>query len=188
MGRPKRFPHLSDEAPRLSADEGMHFQPAAMEGRNPIEAKRIKTLTNATARSHVVVSGYYDPNSIACVINAILRLENDTRLTARALATIMSDHYRQYRWPPIVVGRILSDLAGAADDSDLDPPPIRRVAGRGGYRYVVTPNTANWEWFSKVHALFNQLMDNDIAIERAGNETHRRHFPFTEIARFKPAS
>lgn len=129
-------------------------------------------------------AGWCDPVSIALLLDGLLRLEHDTTIRARHLATILNQEYPQISWNATTVGRILSELAEAALALGLDEPPLERQLTSGGHRFAVNVNSLNWRWLLNVRRAMGDYAEEVIREERALVEfSPRRNFPFDVIDR-----
>jgi hypothetical protein len=124
------------------------------------------------------VAGWYDPVSIMCVLDLVLRLENDEPFRPQGFVRHLSQEYTQFSWAPITAGRILSDLAEAALAVDPENPPIAKQLTHGGHRYWVNVSPVNWQWLIDARLALGKLAEQTVALEQAGHTIPRGTFPF----------
>jgi hypothetical protein len=177
MARPKKFPDKADAEPRLSAGGGNQYRPDGLEGFDLAKHDRERMAREIAVLVHPSPAGYYDPVTITSVIDMILRLEHDTTIRPRDLVPLLSQHYPNLIWKPIVVGRVLSDLTEAA--SAQEEPAIQKSLSSGGHRYSIAVTPDAWRWLVKTRDAMAEMAFRQIEIERAtGEPVKRTSFPF----------
>lgn len=183
MAFPKKFPHLADAAPRLTVDGGTAYHPFRMDAPEGLTERRTGVLyRQAHTLAHPTPAGYYDPLSIMCVVDLLLRLEHDTIIRARDLAKLLTSEYPHFTWPGIVAGRIMSDLAEAALATGMAELPIAHAEDKRGHYFVVSTTPAAWEWLLGVRVAIGTLAEEQVALERTGHGSSRTGFPFDCLA------
>lgn len=193
MARQRKYPNLSDAQPRLQPNGGGDYRPSANEWREPPEGptkhQRDAFRRQAENLAHPSPAGYYDPLSIMCVTDLLLRLEHDSFIRSRHLANLLDIEYRQLSWPSVVVGHILSDLAEAAAASGISPAPIERDLTKGGNRYIVRTDPGSWQWLVAVRARLGELAEAVVREEQGiGARVARPAFPFDALASLRVAA
>lgn len=140
----KRLNHLRHEElvlaptpyePRGMTNTGAHFPEAAR--------KRWRAQMEWLQRGHgrglhrIPSNGRYDPVTITAVLDAILRIEPTSWMTAARLTEFLNARYPGLRWDSTTVGMILNKICDAAADKtqgEANPPLITwKVAGLSQY-------------------------------------------------------
>jgi len=156
---------------------------------SPADAKKLRAQATVglDTLAHPVPAGWWDPVSIALVLDCLLRLEHDTVIRARHLVQLMNAEYPQMSWNPTVVGRIMSDLAEASLASGATAePPIDRFRASHGHQFIVNVNSLNWRWLIGVRRAVADYAETVIREERAlGEFSPRRNFPFDVISQVR---
>jgi hypothetical protein len=180
MARPRKRPELTRSSPRLSEGEGLGHNPTSLKVRI-INAATSKIWNRQAGETWPTKSGYFDPLSLMLVVEMLMRTEGDTYIVARDLTRMLENAFPQQTWRAVVVGRILSDLAEAANATDATPRPIEKTAGQGGHDYLLNVNPENWRWLGDVREVAGRLFERALDDARRGTYKPPSSFPFEEF-------
>jgi len=96
------------------------------------------------------------PEAIACVLDALLRLETNTEIRASNVTLFLKLEYPHLLWNAQTVGRIIRatyDL-GLDTDRSIGPtvvdPPISSLRDHLGFTYWTDSHELNWHWLGQM--------------------------------------
>lgn len=151
----KRLNHLRHEELILAPNPYEPRQMAALGHSFPTAAKKrwrhqMEWLQRGHGRGikRVPRNGRYDPVSITAVLDAILRIEPTSWMTAARLTEFLTARYPGMAWDSVTVGIILNKIADAAADKTIgeaNPPLITwKVSGLSQYGQGGHSQASDW--------------------------------------------
>jgi hypothetical protein len=104
------------------------------------------SLVHSTPNSHT------DTVCVALVTDLLLRLNPTSRIRSRELTAELNQLYPQILWDTRTVGRILSNIADAAEGCGAPETsrPLEPRVSQGLTTYTVNPTLLNWRWLAQV--------------------------------------